>query len=88
MKARMIKYTKPYLLLIALSIGLLYAQANFNLTLPDYLSKIVNVGIQQGGVENAVPKAIREIAIDLIKNRPERKIIEAIKPDINVLAAE
>jgi ATP-binding cassette subfamily B multidrug efflux pump len=60
----MIKYTKPYLLLIALSIGLLYAQANFNLTLPDYLSKIVNVGIQQGGVENAVPKAIREIEMN------------------------
>jgi ATP-binding cassette subfamily B multidrug efflux pump len=50
--------------MIALSIGLLYAQANFNLTLPDYLSKIVNVGIQQGGVENAVPKAIREIEMN------------------------
>ncbi|MFX0005967.1 MAG: ABC transporter ATP-binding protein [Promethearchaeota archaeon] len=60
----MIKYTKPYLIMIALSIGLLYAQANFNLTLPDYLSKIVNVGIQQGGVENAVPKAIREIEMN------------------------
>jgi hypothetical protein len=26
--------------------------------LPDYLSKLVNVGIQQGGVENALPVAI------------------------------
>ena len=28
--------------------------------LPDKLSDIVNTGIQQGGVENAVPVAIRE----------------------------
>ena len=59
-KVRIIKYSKPYLIMIIVSIGLLYAQANFDLTLPDYLSKIVNVGIQQGGVENAVPEAIRE----------------------------
>ena len=31
-----------------------------DLALPDYLSKIVNNGIQQGGVENAVPNAIRQ----------------------------
>ncbi len=63
-KVRMIRYTKPYLLMIFLSIGLLYAQANFNLTLPDYLAKIVNVGIQQKGIENAVPEAIREIEMN------------------------
>jgi ATP-binding cassette subfamily B multidrug efflux pump len=63
-KVRMIKYTKPYLIMIFISIGLLYAQANFNLTLPDYLSKIVNVGIQQGGIEDAVPEAIQEIEMN------------------------
>jgi ATP-binding cassette subfamily B multidrug efflux pump len=63
-KVRMLRYTKPYLLMIFLSIGLLYAQANFNLTLPDYLAKIVNVGIQQKGIENAVPEAIREIEMN------------------------
>jgi ATP-binding cassette subfamily B multidrug efflux pump len=50
--------------MIAISIGLLFAQANFNLTLPDYLAKIVNVGIQQKGIENAVPEAIREIEMN------------------------
>jgi ATP-binding cassette subfamily B protein len=45
--------------MILLSVVLLFAQANFDLALPDYLSDIVNVGIQQGGVENAVPEAIR-----------------------------
>jgi ATP-binding cassette subfamily B multidrug efflux pump len=63
-KVRMLRYSKPYLIMIAISIGLLFAQANFNLTLPDYLAKIVNVGIQQKGIENAVPEAIREIEMN------------------------
>ncbi|MFX0009439.1 MAG: ABC transporter ATP-binding protein [Candidatus Hermodarchaeota archaeon] len=64
MKVRMIKYTKPYLIMIAVSIVLLFGQANFNLTLPDYLAKIVNVGIQQKGIENAVPEAMRGIEMN------------------------
>jgi ATP-binding cassette subfamily B protein len=50
--------------MILLAIVLLFAQANFDLALPDYLSRIVNVGIQQGGVENAVPVAIRQSQMD------------------------
>jgi ATP-binding cassette subfamily B multidrug efflux pump len=57
---RLAKYLKPYRTMILLAIVLLFAQANFDLALPDYLSRIVNVGIQQGGVENAVPEAIRQ----------------------------
>jgi ATP-binding cassette subfamily B multidrug efflux pump len=64
MKVRMIKYTKPYLIMIAVSIVLLFGQANFNLTLPDYLAKIVNVGIQQKGIENAVPEAMGGIEMN------------------------
>jgi ATP-binding cassette subfamily B protein len=29
------------------------------LSLPNYMSKIVNIGIQQGGIENAVPEVLR-----------------------------
>ena len=61
---RLTKYLKPYLLLILIAIALLFVQANADLALPDYLSKIVNVGIQQGGVENAIPVAIRASAMD------------------------
>ena len=61
---RLIKYLKPYLLLIILAIVLLFVQANADLALPDYLSRIVNNGIQQGGVENAVPEAIRQSQMD------------------------
>jgi ATP-binding cassette subfamily B multidrug efflux pump len=61
---RLTRYLKPYILLIIITIGLLFVQAYANLALPDYMANIVNVGIQQGGVENAVPKAIRKSEMD------------------------
>jgi ATP-binding cassette subfamily B multidrug efflux pump len=57
---RLLKYLKPYLLLILFAIVLLFVQANADLALPDYLSKIVNIGIQQGGVPDAIPLAVRQ----------------------------
>ncbi|HTX92999.1 MAG TPA: ABC transporter ATP-binding protein [Anaerolineales bacterium] len=62
---RLVKYLKPYLLLILIAIALLFVQANADLALPDYMSNIVNYGIQQGGVENAVPVAIRKSEMDI-----------------------
>ena len=61
---RLLKYLKPYTLLILISTIFLFIQANANLALPDYLSRIVNNGIQQNGVENAVPIAIRQTEMD------------------------
>ena len=61
---RLIKYLKPFLLPIILSIVLLFIQANAELALPDYLSRIVNNGIQQNGVENAVAMAFRQDTLD------------------------
>jgi len=57
---RLAKFLKPYILLIVLAIGLLFVQANADLALPDYMSDIINVGIQQGGILNAVPQAVRQ----------------------------
>ncbi|KAF0108863.1 MAG: ABC-type multidrug transport system ATPase and permease component [Anaerolineaceae bacterium] len=57
---RLTRYLKPYIYLVLISVVLLFVQANADLALPDYMSKIVNIGIQQGGVENAVPVAIRQ----------------------------
>jgi ATP-binding cassette subfamily B protein len=57
---KLLKYVRPYLWMLLLAIALLFAQANFDLALPDYLSRIVNTGIQQGGVTDAVPQAIRQ----------------------------
>jgi ATP-binding cassette subfamily B multidrug efflux pump len=57
---RLTKYLKPYLLLILIAVVLLFVQAFADLALPDYMSNIVDYGIQQGGVVNAVPMAIRQ----------------------------
>jgi ATP-binding cassette subfamily B protein len=57
---RLAKYVKPFLPLLLLAIVLLFIQAMSDLSLPKYLSEIVNIGIQQGGVENAVPMAVRQ----------------------------
>ena len=64
---KLAKYTKPYLLMLLLAIALLFAQANFDLALPDYLSDIVNTGIQQGGVKDAVPQAIRQSEMNKVQ---------------------
>ena len=61
---RLLKFLKPYTFLIVLATIFLYIQATADLALPDYLSNIVNVGIQQNGVENAVPDAIRQETMD------------------------
>ena len=61
---RLAKYLKPYILLILLAIVLLFVQANADLALPDYLARIVNVGIQLSGIDSAVPQAIRQSSMD------------------------
>ena len=55
---RLLRYLKPYAASIALIIALLFIQANADLALPDYMSKIVNIGIQQNGIADSVPSAI------------------------------
>ena len=64
---RLLKYLRPYTLLIVLSITLLFVLAYSNLALPEYLSRIVNVGIQQNGVENAVAEAVRGSTMDKLQ---------------------
>src|SRR5713226_1452268 len=61
---RLAKYVKPFIPLLVIAVILLFVQAVSDLSLPNYLSQIVNVGIQQGGVENAVAKAVRQSEMD------------------------
>ncbi len=63
---KLMRFVKPYRWLLALSIMLIFAQANLDLALPDYLSRIVNTGIQQGGVQDAMPEAIRASEMDKV----------------------
>ena len=55
--ARLLKTSIGPLIIVIALLGL---QAFCDLSLPSYTSDIVDVGIQQGGVENAVPAAVRE----------------------------
>lgn len=54
---------KSWLSIIVVII-LLFVQANFDLALPDYTSKVINVGIQQGGIENNHYEVIRKSEMD------------------------
>ena len=51
---RIAKYLKPFIAIILVSVVLLFLQAMANLALPDFMSNIVNVGIQQGLVARRV----------------------------------
>lgn len=46
--------------MIIIAILLLFVRAMSDLALPDYMSDIVNKGIQQGGIVNAVPEVVRQ----------------------------
>ena len=61
---KLMKYLKKSVGSIVLIIGLLFLQAYCDLSLPDYTSKIINVGIQQKGIEDGVPEKIRESSLE------------------------
>ncbi len=52
---------------VAIVVLLLIIQAMAELELPDYTSRIVNIGIQQNGIENCVPEVMRESSMESLK---------------------
>jgi ATP-binding cassette subfamily B protein len=52
-------YLKPFILLIIVTISLVFLQAQMDLALPGYLSNIVNIGIQNEGISENIPKIIK-----------------------------
>lgn len=76
---KMFRYVKDKWYYIVLIIALLFLQASCDLALPDYTSKIVNVGIQQKGIEDGVPDEIRESSMErlfLFMDSEERAYVE------------
>ena len=61
---KILKNLKESAILVIAIIILLCVQATADLNLPDFTSKIVNIGIQQGGIEYAVPEVIRESTLN------------------------
>ena len=75
---KVFKYLKSSIFSVLAIILLLFFQAYLDLTLPDYTSKIVNVGVQQGGIENAAIEQIGENTLDtltLFMDSKDRKYI-------------
>lgn len=57
---RLFKYLKPFTLSLIVVIALLFGQAQCELALPDYMSDILNTGIQKSGIQDGVFDAVRE----------------------------
>ena len=64
---KLMKYLKRSAGYIMLIIALLFLQAYCDLSLPNYTSNIINVGIQQNGIEDSVPEKIRKTSMDSLK---------------------
>lgn len=57
---KIFKYLKEYKTFVVCIILLLIVQAYCDLSLPQYMSDIVDIGIQQGGIEHVAPEEMRE----------------------------
>ena len=63
---KLMKYIKPYLGFALAMIIFLFCQSAVDLNLPNLMSDIVNVGIQQGGISESAPKVISAQAMELM----------------------
>ncbi len=76
---KLAKYLKPFSLGLTLAILLLFGQALCDLNLPNYMSDIVNTGIQKNGIDHAAPDAISQNGKTLITafmTTDEKQLVE------------
>ena len=64
---KLFQFLKPYAPRVLLILCVLVVQAYCDLSLPNYTSNIINVGIQQNGIEDSVPEKIRKTSMDSLK---------------------
>ena len=55
---KILKFLKPHAVSVVAIVAVLILQAYCDLSLPSYTSDIVNVGIQQGGIDEHIPEKI------------------------------
>ncbi len=76
---KLAKYLKPYAGVLLAAVVLLFIQATCDLRLPNYMSDIVNIGIQQNGIEHASPDAISEEGMTFLQtfmSEDEKQLLE------------
>ena len=77
---RIIKLFKNHILALLTAVVLIIITCNADLMLPAYMSEIVDVGIQQGGIESPVPDTIRRSSLDdleMFMSEEDASIVEA-----------
>lgn len=76
---KVLPFLKPFTLGLIAAVLLLFVQAFSDLTLPNYMSDIVNVGIQQSGITHAAPDALSQEGfklLSLLADTPQRELLE------------
>lgn len=80
---KVFKHLKNSSFIIFIIILLLAGQASCELSLPTYTSNIINIGIQQGGIENSVPNIIRKTEMDklfiFMNDKDKEKVLDSYK---------
>ena len=77
---KLAKYIKPYILTVSICFIILFVEAMCELNLPNLMSNIVNVGIQNSGIENSAPEAISKNGFQLMTgfmNQSEKDLVNA-----------
>mgnify|MGYP000685957623 CR=1 FL=1 len=77
---RILKLFKKHVLALFAAIVLIVISCNADLALPTYMSDIVDVGVQQGGIASPVPDTIRSESLDdleLFMSAKDAKTVEA-----------
>ncbi|MEQ2477551.1 ABC transporter ATP-binding protein [Collinsella sp. CLA-AA-H167] len=78
---RILKLFKKHVLALFTAIVLIVISCNADLALPTYMSDIVDVGVQQGGIASPVPDTIRAESLDdleLFMSTKDAKAVEAV----------
>ena len=74
-----LRYIKPFLPLVAIAILLLLGQTILELNLPNYMSRIVNVGIVRSGIEDAAPELMDADTMEMTLRYLDEGDAEAVK---------
>ncbi len=85
---KVFKSFKPFIGVTLVAMALLFVQAFSDLKLPNYMSSIVNVGIQQSGIEHASPESFNEdgyrFIASLLPDAPKNEFQDAYHLDSGV----
>lgn len=84
---KLTKYLKPFTLGLIAAVILLFGQAMGDLSLPNFMSDIVNVGIQQNGIEHAAPDGISIDGMTMITSFMKASEKDLVRENYSLLSS-